>query len=86
MWMWVEVEMHGEQQRLGVWGLLRDREGKFRELTEPAANFVTQGAFRQIHRVGYGKDNQPTVPKPGPVEEVVHDGLVLGDQLIQFVH
>ena len=55
-------------------------------LTEPTADFVTQRAFWQIHGVCDSKNNQPAVSQAWPIEEIVHDGLVLSDQLIQFIH
>ena len=49
---------------------------------EPAADFVAEGALGEIHGVGYGEDDEPTVAQTGPVKEVVHDGLVLCDELV----
>lgn len=49
---------------------------------ESAADLVAQGALGQIHSVGHGKDDEPAVAQTGPVEEIVHDALVLRHQLV----
>ena len=53
---------------------------------EAAADLVAERAFGQVHGVGDGEDDQAAVAQLWPVEEVVHDLLVLGDELVEFVH
>lgn len=53
---------------------------------ETGGDLIAKRPFGEVHGVSDGEDDKARVAQRGPVEEVVHDGLVLGDQLVQFVH
>jgi len=61
------------------------REEDTRE-AEAAADFVAEGSLWEIHCVGDCKNDQTAVAQARPVEEIVHDALVLGDELVELVH
>jgi hypothetical protein len=54
--------------------------------TKSAGNFIGQCSLGKIHGVGHGEHDQSGMSQLWPVEEVVHDALVTGDELVEFVH
>src|ERR1700733_1257349 len=54
--------------------------------TKSTTDLIAECSLWKIHCVCYSKDNQSAVSKLWPVEEVIHDALILSDKLVQFVH
>ena len=54
--------------------------------TKPTADLIAKSPLREIHCIGYCEHDEAAMAETRPVEEIIHYGLVLGDQLIEFIH